>query len=339
MKPNKLKNKYWIRYNSLFFIEHIIGKQTFKSFFGEYQKNLNNRLIEELKSSEEIEDFEIKEIEGAVFPDNIKDLNVPVVFRNAAENWNCNKKWNFDFFSEKFGDEDVILMNNSGLVKDSDQNYDVVKFKEYISQLKKGSKKYLKFSRIVEEKSDLINDIDLEWLKKFKTKFSANELIYFFMGGKGTITPIHNGLSTTIFIQIQGSKKWTFYPVNNRVFLDVKPERLNYFYSKADPDNLNDPDFPLLKFATPKTVTLNEGDILYFPSFVWHQVENLDDTIGVAYKFGSLFSAFSASKMLTACFLLATKPWIFETFLPWKPDSNQYVRSKENKKNLSINKG
>lgn len=202
----------------------------------------------------------------------------------------------------------------------------MVKFRDYIAGLKMGSKRYLKFLRIIDERSNLREDFDEEWLKRFRAPGANNELHYFFMGGKDTITPVHCGLASTIFVEVAGIKKWLFYPANEYLFLGARPRRYNYFHSEANIHNINDPGFPLLKYAQQREILLYPGDVLYFPSFVWHQVENVTDTIGFAYNYSAVQEGLKSSKTLSLCLLLATKPWLFETFLPWRRDTVGYKK-------------
>jgi hypothetical protein len=327
MKPANVKSSHWIQYNILFFIEHWLGEKWYNTLLGNTEKKLFEKIEKYAIENPKEEDFKILDYPKDTWTEPLDHPYYPKVFRGAAADWPCAKKWTFEFFSEKLGDENVTLINNKGLVKDTEQAYDVVKLRDYIANLKKGSKEYLKFSRIVEEKSELRNDFNYEWLKKFRAPGAQNDLFYFFMGGKNTITPIHDGFATTVFVQIEGTKRWVFYPTNHRLFLGVRPRRYNYFYSEADPYDLNNPKYPLLKFAKRYEVLVHPGDVLFFPSFVWHQVENVSDTIGVAYKFASLPSGFTSSKMLATCFLMATKPWLIETFLPWRPDTYSYKKN------------
>lgn len=329
MKPNNVKSSHWFTYNTLFFLEHVLGEKKYQKLFGNFEKKLFEKIDSYATEHPADEDFKIIEHSEGNYPEPHCHPYFPVIYRGIAKNWNCSKKWSFDFFTEKFGEQDVTLINNAGLVKDSDQAYDVIKFSEYIKRLRNGSKEYLKFSRIVDEQSSLREDFDYSWLRKFRTRFAQNDLFYFFMGGKNTITPIHDGFAITVFVQVKGSKRWVFYPCNQRLFIGARPRRYNYFYSEADPYVFDNPKFPLIKHAKKYEVLVHEGDVLYFPSLVWHQVENVTDTIGVAYKFASIPSGFTSSKMLATCFFLATKPWLIETLLPWRPDTYNY-KKKEN---------
>lgn len=330
MRPVNVKSSHWIAYNCLFFIEHFLGEKKYQKLFGNTEKRLYRKIEEHiLKNPQLQEDFKVIEHFPGNYPEPYRHPHFPVVYRGLANDWDATKKWGFDFFAEKFGEEDVVLVNNPGMVKKEETvgDYETIKLRDYITNMKNGSKRYLKFSRIVEEKSDLRNDFDNKWLTKFRPKRAANDLFYFFMGGKSTHTPIHNGYAITIFVQLEGTKKWIFYPTSHRLFLGVRPKRFNYFYTDSDPvHDINNQDYPLLKYAKPLEITINPGDVLYFPSMVWHQVENVTDSIGVAYKFADVFAGFNSSKMLATCFFLSTKPYFIDTLLPSRPDVHNYVK-------------
>lgn len=339
MKPVQISKKSWLKYNLLFIAEHFLGEKLYKKLFLKTENKLITQIEKEIINNpvSEEDSFKLVEFQENEIPEPFLDNFSPMVFRGAAKKWPSYEKWTFDFFSETFGDEEITLINNEGLIKDTDQAYDTLKFSEYISNLRKGSKDYLKFSRILETKSFLIDDFDYKWLRKFRTKNAANDLFYFFMGGKSTMTPIHNGYAHTLFVQIQGQKKWTFYPASDRMFIGVRSRRFNYFYTDADSSNVNDPKFPLLKYAQPVTVTINPGDVLYFPSLMWHQVENVSDSIGVAYKFADFLDGMRVSKTMATLFFLSTKPTILNTIFPNLPDPFNFskkVVSKADKKKL-----
>jgi hypothetical protein len=188
--------------------------------------------------------------------------------------------------------------------------------RHYISQLRSGSLKYLKFSDLVHDNKELKDDFDLSWLRKLRgLPFSWGEDTRFFMGGKGTFTPLHVGFSNFFFIQVMGQKKWIFYPPNNRMFLDARTERTTYLFSQANPYELDNPKFPLLKYATRYEVLLSPGDVIWVPSFTWHYVEN--PTLSIALRFGraSMATALRGSKMFTLLMFLTTKPSMIEHFL------------------------
>lgn len=326
MRPANVTSGSWIKYNILFFIEHFLGQKIYNKIFGGIEKKLYEKIDAEVTSKGRLPELKAIDLKEGEYTDPFTDPYLPIIFRGAAKNWNATKNWDFDFFAKNYGDIEVTLINNAGLVKDSEQNNNVVTFKEYIDLLKQGRKEYLKFSRVLEDKSELISDMDHKWLRKFRTKNARNDLFYFFMGGKGTITPLHDGFAHTVFIQLKGSKKWTFYKTSDRLFVGSRPRRYNYFYSDVD---LGDEKNILAKHAQPFEVIINEGDVLFFPSLIWHQVENVTDSIGVAYKFADLQGGWKSSKMLTLCMLLATKPPIFYSLIPALGDTYNYKKKEK----------
>ena len=92
------------------------------------------------------------------------------------------------------------------------------------------------------------------------------------------------------------------YAPSDRPYLDLRTTCTFYFHSDCDPYDLDDPKFPLLKHAWKYEITLEPGDVLWVPPFMWHQVENPTESIGIAYRF------------------MATRPNIFLHFLVtmWK---------------------
>jgi hypothetical protein len=335
MKPHNVKTSHWWAYNALFFSEHFLGEKLYDRLLGNTEKNILAAIDKYASNNPAKEDFRIIEYKKGEYTEPVMHPYYPIVFRGAAADWPCLKKWSFNYFSEKYGDQDVPLLKSPGMVKKDDAaltedtplSYGIVKLRDYIANMQKGSKKYLKFSRIVDEQSSLREDFDYNWLGKFREPGAKNDLNYFFMGGKNTLSPIHADYATTVFVEISGTKKWIFYPINHRLFLGAKSRRYNYFYTDADPYNLTDPKFPLLKYAKPYEVLLHAGDVLYFPSLLWHQVENVTDTIAVSYKYATFKAGFTSSKMLFTCFLLATKPWLIETILPWSKDAIGYKKA------------
>ena len=126
---------------------------------------------------------------------------------------------------------------------------------------------------------------------------------------------MHNAIIQSLFVQVEGTKKWTIYPANERIFLDPVADRFPYFYTDANPNDENNVNFPLLKFAKKYVITIEEGDVLWFPSFYWHYVENLSTNIGFTYKFTDFLESWKISKILTSLLFLSTKPTIFQTFI------------------------
>lgn len=326
-----IKKRHWLLYNILFLLEHFLGRKKFLKVFGSVEKRLINKVQNYSPDFFKPNGFKIVDLQKGEYTEPYMDKQFPVVFRGAAADWECCKEWNLDFFASEYGNYEVTMQDNIGVTdRDNPQTYSHMKMSEYIKELKSGSKRYLKFSRVIRDENILKKYFKTDWLTKFKSKFAfSGNTYYFFIGGKDTKTPIHDGYAATVFIQVEGYKKWIFYAPEDRFFLGVRPERRSYYYSNANPYKFDDPEFPLLKYAQRHEITLGPGDILWFSPLIFHQVENNTDSIGVAYKFVDIPLSFYSSKILASLFYLSTKPSVFTMFVGNRTEENDYIFVKD----------
>ncbi len=306
MRNVRVRHIDWFFYNIIFLIQHIIGYEKIKkrtlAFYDklEKEKRISNR------------------IDGVFISSNEQDIfnSKIVLLKGYAKDWKCVKKWDLDFFKKEYGNQQISLINTKGLVDEQIQpKCENISLSQYIDELKNGSKKYLKLSDLVNKNKSLQNDINYDWLDKMTKKGSLGRTYYSFIGGKGTKTPMHSEFPINIYIQVWGKKKWILYPPNNHIFLNAITERKTYFLSEAIPEDENNPSVPLLKYGDKIEIILDPGDILLVPPFTWHYVENLTDSIAVAYKYANVVSAFKSSKLFTVLSFLSTKPSIFYSFI------------------------
>ena len=328
MKPSGIRTTHWIKYNLYFVLEHLFGYNNFKKYFGFGQKKLYKNIDKTINhSSRNGEIVEMQELDRSDMAEGIKKLHnllkEPVLLKGAASDWPSTKKWDLDYFADNYGDEEVFILDTVGAIDpENPQKFEKILLRDYIEQVQKGSLKYLKFSSIVDEKPELQNDLDRSWLSKFDLPFSFGKRFYSFIGGKGTVTPLHNEFPAVVYVQISGRKRWIMYTPNERVFLDPRTERRVYNYSKVNLKNVDEEQFPLIKYGKKYEVVLEPGDVLWFPPFAWHYVENLTDSIGVAYKFSNIGAAFRSSRVLTLLYFLATRPFLIINFLSLRFGTN-----------------
>ena len=240
---------------------------------------------------------------------------LPVVFKGAAKNWKSSEKWSFDFFGENYGNETALLVEAEGLTaKDTAGNYEILKISDLIENLKKGGNKYLRFSPLLDKFPKLKEDLDLGWLKSMRNPLSIAQGYQLFIGGKGRITRLHNALQANLFVQVKGKKKWRLYPTFYSPVIDPPKDKAIYNFSYVDIYNPDPKDYPGFEKLNFYEVTLEEGDVFYIPPFMWHQVENMTDSIAVGHRFGYLRGAFKASVPFTIMRLLANDPPLWKSF-------------------------
>lgn len=310
MKPQHISNYDWLYYNSLFICEHFLGHHYYKKLFGTIDKRFLERMRTTMKIHPPVHTHKFIEYQESDHQMPYFNPDAVMVFRGAAKNWKCYEKWSFDYFSQHYGDTEIEFYGSPGLNEKKYLQKGTMTLRKYIEELRKGSKQYLKFSPVIQSDSSLRADFDAQYLEKFSTRGMFGRKFFFFMGAAKTVTPIHCALGHTAFIQIRGSKKWKFWEPNDRMHLGARSEGRAYFYTDAAIDGMPTEDFPLLNHAKSYDLILNEGDVVWFPGFFWHHVENLSDSIGVAYKFAHLPTAARSSKVLTALAFLSTKPFL-----------------------------
>jgi hypothetical protein len=331
MKPEGISSWQWFRFNLFFALEHFLGLERFNKYFGWRRKRLYDEIDAQLKGSGRGERLAFTEVFTDMSHEELKakylsNVDLPVVFRGAAKNWECVKTWSFDFFKHRYGDKEISLNDNVGVNdRKNPQQYEMMTFADYIDELKMGTLKYLKFSRIMDDDSTLKGDFNREWLKKFHLPFTFGEQFLMFMGNKESMTPLHSGFANTLFVQITGRKRWIMLAPGERIFFDPRAERRPYNFSHVDPYVMDDPNFPLMKYAKTYEVILEPGDVLWFPSHLWHQVENIEGGVSIAYKFIHLPTNFKASRLLTVLFFLATRPNIFVEVFYHKVKKRDYI--------------
>lgn len=311
MKPPFLKNLHWLKYNILFLAEHIMGPDYFNNP-SSLKKRLSEDIFQDLKNK-----LPKNEVSTIPITDNkiIHHPSTHLFYKGLAKSWPAYKKWNLQYFKETYGDKEVMINTTKGIVDpNAPQEAESILLKDYINELEQGSRKYLKLSGLAQNEKSIQEDLDLNWLKRLKSKFSFGETFFMFIGGKETVTPMHNEFPTTVYIQIHGVKRWIIYPPEDRIYLDAITERRPYFFSKFIPDAENK-QHQLGLFARKYEILMEPGDVLIVPPFYWHYVENKTDSIGVAYKFANIKTAFKSSKMLTVLLFLSTRPFLFYSFL------------------------
>jgi len=256
---------------------------------------------------------EMARFDRDIFYQNYLRKSQPVVLRGFAAQWPCIEKWDLNFFSEEYGNTVSLINNNRGLVRsDEEGNFEKLLLKDYLAGLKKGSKRYLRFSPIILENTELMDDLDVPALRSASGYADPRADFQLFIGGRGTYTPLHCAFPSNLFVQIMGQKKWILYKPTNNLFLNPPASRSFYFYTGADPYANDDNEYPLFEHAEGFQVTLEPGDVLYNPPYVWHCVKNLTHSIGLGYRYNAFSEAMRSSLFMTLMTFMSFNPTIFQ---------------------------
>jgi hypothetical protein len=315
--------KYSLRfeYGVYQFLDHYIGRNRVFRLFGKRRGKFQLKLKESLKASGVGKAFPIerrKDLTLGEFKESYMKKGIPVVFEGQANDWDCVKKWSFDYFKELYGNEVIVMADTIG----SASQKDTKTLREIIEDIESGGNRYYKFYPLLKKHPEHIKDFDYPWLHKRKNFHIFLEVLRVFMGSKKIDTPLHCENTSNLFVQVYGVKKWVLFPSGYSAIIDPKPPRNFYrgFASKAGNSSFDffnpvyEGSFEILKYLDSYTVELNPGDILWTPPFYWHTVKNESDSIGVGYRWISPFYAMKIAPLYMFLDLFATFPPIWKLY-------------------------
>ncbi len=232
------------------------------------------------------------------FLEEYYSTNRPVIITGMMDDWPAMKKWDLDFFRDRFGDREIEVQfgRNSGA------NYEIER------------EKYLKKVRMAEfvemvRSAGTTNDFYLTANNNSSNKAVLPELWqdiiqvpeylsgrdpmsgFFWMGPAGTITPFHHDLTNNFMAQVIGRKKVKIAPSWDMPLMD------NHYhvYSRVDgrvaaPRPQARPDE-----AQILECILGPGEILFLPIGCLHYVEGVEISVTISFTnflFDNDFSSF-----------------------------------------------
>ncbi|HWT79776.1 MAG TPA: DUF6065 family protein, partial [Candidatus Methylomirabilis sp.] len=212
--------------------------------------------------------------------------NRPVIITGMMDDWPAMRKWNLDFFHERFGAREIEVQ----MGRNAGTNYEIEREK-FISKIK--------FSQFIEmiRSSNGTNDFYLTANNNSSNKKALPELWddiiqvpeyldgsdrfggFFWMGPAGTITPFHHDLTNNFMAQVIGRKRvkiapsWDMPLMNNdyHVFcrIDGRVTGPNPRPATEEPQILE--------------CLLNAGEILFLPIGCLHFVEGVETSVTISF--------------------------------------------------------
>jgi hypothetical protein len=104
------------------------------------------------------------------------------------------------------------------------------------------------------------------------------------MSGQGLVTPLHYDPVETLHWVIRGRKRFLCYPPGTGRYYPHPARSTAPFISQVDPDRPDRERFPRFRPGDACAFDLCEGEILYLPSFWWHQVYS-DGALNISLNF------------------------------------------------------
>lgn len=249
----------------------------------------------------------------------------PLVIKNLAKSWPAYEKWNWAYFKELVGKQEVALYNNvkSDAYTPINTADDYKTFGEYIDMISEGPAAWRIFLfNIFDHATELTKDFT--WpehlMKGFVKKYPM-----LFTGGQTSITHMHFDIDVShiLHTQFAGRKRVLLFPHEEQHKLYRKPFEVlcladfsNYYDDRNS--KLDYTQFPALAKAKGYEVILDHGDTLFMPAGYWHHMEYLDSGFAMSLralqpslsgKLTGVWNLFGMRSIDTLMKKTAPKPW------------------------------
>ncbi len=214
----------------------------------------------------------------------------PFVIKKFISHSFAVKNWSLDYFKKKYSAEKV--------------SYRITQEKHFeeglfgalgdiltLMQTTKEASIYINnTAEIFKNHPHLLNDIDYEKIKSYYHPSAVNAIIQLFLGGKNSGTELHCANEFNSFLMIEGRKRWTFidpcysYALGAKLSINAL-NAVTEIDSHTQPAHYYEEKHPLYNRIPRFSVDLEPGDMLVFPPWWWHGVQNLtDSTVAVATR-------------------------------------------------------
>ena len=306
-------------YNALLLAEHVLGTSRAARWLGEMRGDVQRRMASSLARRATGRRYPVDRVEGlspSAFHRHYQRHGRPVVLANAARHWPCVSDWSLDFFREHYAEVPIKLADSEGINGHHlPGKAETLTMREIIDRIVAGGPEYIRFEPFLEQATELEDALDVSMLESLRAPGSFGSGYHLFMGGTGSVTYLHNAITSNLFVQVYGPKRWFLYPAYYTPAIQPPAKRAAYNYSYVDIHAPDKETFPAFEHIDGYVVDLEPGDILYNPPFMWHQVENPGPSIGVAYRYSDARRALTASPILSLLRLMGTNPPIWRAAL------------------------
>jgi hypothetical protein len=295
-----------IQFNFYRFVEHFTKLKLDSSF-------LQNKILADLRTGSKGRKVQIERVKNITLKDfkkNYLHKGIPVVLEGFAKEWGCTKEWSLDSLARRYGEDELVLVDEN--TSNGEYKLSNTTLSEVLDAMRTGDKsKYSRFNRLLYDHPELVEDFDLSWMKMARNKFSSGETFQVFLGAKNSQTKIHAASEHNLFTQVVGQKHW--YLISPKYDPVLRPLNLRapYFHTDFDPAKPDYEKYPAAEFIDIYECLLNPGDVLFNPPSYWHQIDNPSASIGVGFRWFSLYDSLKLNSAQTFLTFFSLNPTIF----------------------------
>ncbi|NEQ80128.1 MAG: cupin-like domain-containing protein [Moorea sp. SIO2I5] len=220
------------------------------------------------------------------FVQEYASVGKPVIITNMTNNWEASKKWNYNFFKEKYGSLKCSVRNCK---ENSWVNMTIADYMDYMISGDRNKILYMAGNSLWNY-TELFDDYEIpvyfpDWIDRLPKKLArtilraTKPMRWLFIGPKGAS-------SGKLHYEMWQSSGWVGMISGRKRFVFFAPDQSDVLYhGKVDIFKPDLDKFPLYANAEPIEAIAEVGDVIYAPPLWWHQVENLEDGISVTHDF------------------------------------------------------
>lgn len=216
------------------------------------------------------------------------DLTRPAIITDALGGWRIDERWTPEQIGGRVGHRQIqisrtkqkMFQHSPTRVMKAEYTSEAADFRAAVKAIsvETDEQLYVMQQTIPEKLPELMDILTVpQWVAAEKPTIN----LWF---GKSTVTPLHYDSVNNMFAQVYGHKKFIVFSP------DDTPSIYPYPFDSAMPHlahvDASQPDLtrhPAFANATPLNVDLSAGDLLFLPSFWWHQVLSSDLAISVSF--------------------------------------------------------
>ncbi|GGK48861.1 cupin-like domain-containing protein [Salinarimonas ramus] len=210
----------------------------------------------------------------------------PVVFRGGIRDWPAFREWTPEYLAEKVGGNEINVQQSPTGIFGLDPEKGGPRFEEVkttlgayvhsMMNITEGDiRYYVQRVNIPEKLPELKDDFSLPSYVDAAKVY----LINLWMGPAGNVTTLHYDTPNNFLAQVRGRKRLKmFSPWQARRLYPCRSKAYNMSRVNIDAPDLE--RFPRFADAQMYEVEIEEGDLLFIPTYWWHQVYS--ETAGIS---------------------------------------------------------
>jgi hypothetical protein len=217
--------------------------------------------------------------------------HTPLVIRNLSHDWPAYTKWNWNYFKQIVGTQQVALYNNtkSDAYTPINKADAYVAFGDYLDMISKGPAEWRIFLFNIFQHAPQLTE-DFTWPHAYAKGF-VKKFPMLFVGGEGAVTHMHFDIDMSHIFHTQfiGKKRVLLFPFKEKAKLYRKPFEVltlpdfTHYYD-AQNNKINFQQFPAVQYAQGYEVILEHGDTLFMPAGYWHHMEYIESGFAMSLR-------------------------------------------------------